>query len=30
MEGAIANNYDAPLDDILNTLKEWQARYGRR
>jgi hypothetical protein len=30
MEGAIANNYDASLDDILNTLKEWQARYGRR
>ena len=29
MEGGIANNYDAPLDDILNTLNEWQARYGR-
>ncbi len=29
MEGAIANNYDAPLDEILRTLNEWRARHGR-
>jgi hypothetical protein len=30
MEGAIPNNYNAPLDELLKTLNEWQARYGRR
>jgi hypothetical protein len=30
MEGAIANSYDAPLAEVLKTLNEWQARYGRR
>jgi hypothetical protein len=30
MEGAIANSYDAPLAQVLKTLNEWQARYGRR
>lgn len=29
MEGGIANSYNAPLDDILKTLNEWQARYGQ-
>ena len=29
MEGGIANNYDAPLERILQTLNEWLARYGR-
>jgi hypothetical protein len=30
MEGAIANNYNAPIDEVLTTLNEWQRRYGRR
>ena len=30
MEGAIANSYNAPLADVLETLNEWQARYGTR
>ena len=30
MEGAIANSYNAPLDEILKTLTEWRARYGQR
>jgi hypothetical protein len=30
MEGAIANNYNAPLDELLKTLNEWQTRYGTR
>lgn len=30
MEGAIANSYDAPLDELLETLKEWRTRYGTR
>lgn len=30
MEGAIPNNYNAPLDELLPTLNEWQQRYGRR
>jgi hypothetical protein len=30
MEGAIANNYDRPLDEILRTLDEWLGRYGGR
>jgi len=30
MEGAIPNSYNAPLDEVLKTLNEWQARYGRR
>lgn len=30
MQGAIANNYEAPLDELLQTLNEWQQRYGRR
>jgi hypothetical protein len=29
MEGGIANSYNAPLDDILKILNEWQARHGR-
>lgn len=29
MEGAIPNNYNAPLDELLETLNEWQARYSR-
>jgi hypothetical protein len=29
MEGAIANSYNAPLDEVLKTLNEWQARYKR-
>ncbi|HZN37158.1 MAG TPA: hypothetical protein VFD82_00055 [Planctomycetota bacterium] len=28
MEGAIANMYNAPLDEILDVLNEWRARYG--
>lgn len=28
MEGAIPNNYNAPLSEILKTLNEWQKRYG--
>ena len=30
MEGAIPNNYEAPLDELLRTLNDWQQRYGRR
>ena len=30
MEGAIPNSYNAPLDEVLKTLNEWQARYGAR
>jgi hypothetical protein len=30
MEGAIPNSYNAPLDEVLKTLNEWQARYGTR
>jgi hypothetical protein len=30
MEGAIANNYDAPLDEIAKTLDEWRERYGKK
>jgi hypothetical protein len=30
MEGAISNSYNAPLDEVLKTLNEWQARFGRR
>jgi hypothetical protein len=30
MEGAIANNYNAPLDEVLATLNEWRTRYGQR
>jgi hypothetical protein len=30
MEGAIANTYNAPLDEILKTLNEWRARFGRQ
>jgi hypothetical protein len=30
MEGAIANNYNAPLDEVLKTLNEWRTRYGQR
>jgi hypothetical protein len=29
MEGGIANNYNAPLDEILRTLEEWRERYGK-
>jgi hypothetical protein len=29
MEGAIANSYNAPLDEVLRTLNEWRARYNR-
>jgi hypothetical protein len=29
MEGAISNSYNAPLTEVLQTLNEWQARYGR-
>jgi hypothetical protein len=27
MEGAIANNYNASLDEVLNTLRSWKERY---
>jgi hypothetical protein len=30
MEGGIANNYDAPLDEILVTLNEWRERYAKK
>jgi hypothetical protein len=30
MEGAIPNNYNAPLDELLETLNEWRVRYGTR
>lgn len=30
MEGAISNSYNAPLNEVLETLNTWQARYGRR
>lgn len=30
MEGAIANTYNAPLAEILKTLNEWRARFGRQ
>ena len=30
MEGAIANSYNVPLDELLKTLNEWRARYGPR
>jgi hypothetical protein len=30
MEGAIANSYNAPLDQLLKTLNEWRTRYGSR
>lgn len=29
MESAIANSYEAPLDEVLRTLNEWRARFGR-
>jgi hypothetical protein len=29
MEGAIANTYNASLDEILKTLNEWRVRFGR-
>lgn len=29
MEGAIANSYNAPLNEVLKTLNEWRTRYGR-
>lgn len=29
MEGGIANNYNSPLEEILKTLNDWRARYGR-
>jgi hypothetical protein len=29
MEGGIANNYNASLDEILKTLNEWRARYAQ-
>ena len=29
MEGAIANSYNAPLDEVLAALNEWRARYNR-
>jgi hypothetical protein len=29
MEGAIANGYNAPLDEVLAALNEWRARYNR-
>ncbi len=29
MEGGIANNYSAPLQEILKSLREWHARYRR-
>jgi hypothetical protein len=29
MEGAISNSYNAPLAEVLKTLNEWRARYGR-
>lgn len=30
MEGAIPNNYNAPLAEVLKTLNEWRERYGSR
>ena len=30
MEGAIADHYSAPLEQVLQTLNEWKARHGRR
>jgi hypothetical protein len=30
MEGAIANNYEVPLAELLATLNTWHARYARR
>jgi hypothetical protein len=29
MEGAIANNYNASLDELLSTLRSWKERYAR-
>ena len=29
MEGAIPNNYDASLNDIIAALRAWQLRFGR-
>src|SRR5262249_20897939 len=29
MEGAIANSYNAPLEEILEALNDWRVRYGR-
>jgi hypothetical protein len=29
IEGGIANNYNAPLPEILQTLQEWHARFGK-
>ena len=29
MEGAIANSYDASLDEVLMSLKKWKERFGR-
>ena len=29
MEGAIADHYSAPLEQVLQTLSEWKARHGR-
>jgi hypothetical protein len=29
MEGAIADHYTAPLEQVLQTLNEWKARHGR-
>ena len=30
MEGAIANSYDAPLDEVLAALNSWKSRYGKQ
>jgi hypothetical protein len=29
IEGAIANSYNAPLDEVLRTLNEWRARHSK-
>ncbi len=30
IEGAISNSYNAPLNEVLETLNAWRARYSRR
>jgi hypothetical protein len=29
VEGAVPNNYTASMDEVLASLREWHARYGR-
>jgi hypothetical protein len=30
MEGAIANSYEASLDEVLGALTSWKSRFGKQ